>query len=144
MPRVQITLPEHFSFTTRMEIRISEINYGGHLGNDAALTLAHEARMRFFRSLGLDELDVGGYGIIIADAAIQYKSEGFYGDLLDVQVGATDFGRKGCDLVYRMISSGDGREVVVVKTGIVFFDYAWRKVARIPEVFLSRLGIRET
>jgi 4-hydroxybenzoyl-CoA thioesterase len=139
MPRVQIALPERFPFTTRIEIRINEINYGGHLGNDAALSLAHEARMRFFRHLDLHELDVGGYGILVADAAIQYKSEGFHGDALDVAVGATDFGRKGCDLVYRMTHSQDGREVVVAKTGIVFFDYGRRRVVRIPEVFLERL-----
>ena len=44
MPRLTIELPGHRDFTTRVTVAIGDINYGGHLGNDAVLRLAQEAR----------------------------------------------------------------------------------------------------
>jgi len=34
MQRIKIDLPEFFSFTTPIKIRITDLNYGGHVGND--------------------------------------------------------------------------------------------------------------
>ena len=36
------------------------------------------------------------------DSAIQYKSEGFYGDNLVAEVAVKDFTGVGCDFVYRL------------------------------------------
>ena len=79
--RVQLQLPETFSFQTEIPVRITDINYGNHLGNDAILSMMHEARVQFLQSLGYTELDVEGAGMIMADTAIIYKGEGFYGYL---------------------------------------------------------------
>jgi acyl-CoA thioester hydrolase len=47
MARVAIDLPEQFPFSAGIAVRISDINYGGHIGYDAIISLIHEARMRF-------------------------------------------------------------------------------------------------
>jgi hypothetical protein len=39
MARVKIDLPDKFIFKTEIPIRINDINYGGHLGNDAVLSI---------------------------------------------------------------------------------------------------------
>ena len=57
MARIKIELPEKFIFSTEIPLRISDINYGGHLGNDAVLSIAHEARIRFFNKHGFKEID---------------------------------------------------------------------------------------
>jgi acyl-CoA thioester hydrolase len=132
---VKLELPATFLFTTEVALRISDINYGGHLGNDAVLSLAHEARMRFLRSRGWSEQDVAGVGIIMADAMVVYKSEAFYGDVLTIDVAVSDVQALGCDLLYRMHNAATGKEVARVKTGIVFFDYARRKPALVPAEF---------
>ena len=139
MPRVTIDLPERFSFETEIEIRVSDINYGGHLGNDTVLSIAHEARVRFLDSLGFSEKDVGGCGIIQRDAAVQYKSEGTYGQKLRIQVAAELEGRSACEMYYLVTDAVDGREVAIVKTGLVFFDYEKRKPTRIPEAFKASI-----
>lgn len=74
MARIKLTLPDHCDFETQLTVRISEINYGGHLGNDAVLSLAHEARVQFFNSLGYTEFDVAGSGIVLADAVVVYRA----------------------------------------------------------------------
>jgi hypothetical protein len=77
-------------------------------------------------------------GIVVADAAVQYRSEAFHGEVMVVGMSAGDFGSKGCDLLWRMHEKLSQREVARGKTGIVFFDYAARKVAPVPASFRAR------
>jgi hypothetical protein len=103
MARVKLQLPANFPFHTEIPIRISDINNGGHLGNDAVLSIVHEARIQFLRSLGYSELDIEETGIMMTDAIIVYSSEGFYGDVLQVDVGTTDFQITHCDFVFVLL-----------------------------------------
>lgn len=139
MARIKIDLPETFIFQTEVPIYISHINYGNHLDNAALLTLVSEARMRFFKHLGFSEGDIEGTGIIVADAAIQYRAEAFYGETLIFEMTVSDIARVGCDLVYRVTKQESQQEVARGKTGIVFFDYAAREPVPIPEGFLRKL-----
>jgi YbgC/YbaW family acyl-CoA thioester hydrolase len=135
MARITITLPEKFSFRCELPVRVSDLNYGGHVGNDAILTLMQEARVLYYRKLGfVSEIQLHGpVGQIIADAAVVYKSEAFLGDVLVVEMAAGDFTRAGFDLYYRITNRDTGREVALGKTGVVCFDYNLRKVVSIPE-----------
>ena len=137
MARVKIELPKKFIFKTEIPIRIDDINYGGHLGNDAVLSIAHEARLRFLKQHNFTELNVGGAGIIMVDAAVQYKAEGFYGDIILVEIAVTDITGVSCDLVYRCTNKNTGTVIAIVKTGIVFYDYNRKKVVSMPERFIS-------
>ncbi|MFZ2854129.1 MAG: thioesterase family protein [Rhodocyclaceae bacterium] len=138
MPRIQIELPEQLPFSTEITLYLSHMNYGGHLDNALLLTVVSEARARFFQSLGYSELDVDGVGIIVSDAALQYRSEAFHGEVMVVRMGAAEFGSKGCDLLWCMNEKASSREVARGKTGIVFFDYATRKIAQVPAAFRAR------
>ena len=137
MSRVRLKLPDRFLFTTEIPLRVSDINYGGHLGNDAVLSLAQEARMRFLCSHGWTEQDVTGVGIIMTDAVVVYRSEAFYGDVLTIDVAVADIGEIGCDFLFRMVNKASGKEVARGKTGIVFFNYANRKPSSVPAEFRS-------
>ena len=139
MARVKIEIPKEFIFKTEIPIRINDINYGGHLGNDAVLSIAHEARLRFLKQHNFSELNAGGAGIIMVDAAVQYKAEGFYGDILMVEIAVTDITGVGCDFVYRCSNKNTGTVIAIVKTGIVFYDYDKKKVVSVPESFISVL-----
>jgi 4-hydroxybenzoyl-CoA thioesterase len=116
------------------------MNYGGHLDNALLLTLVSEARARFFQSLGYTELDVEGAGIVVSDAALQYRSEAFHGEVMVVRMAASDLGRKGFDMVWSMTEQSSQREVARGKTGIVFFDYKTRKPIPMPEAFRAKLA----
>ena len=135
MARIKITPPKKFDFSTEISLRISDINYGGHLGHDSILSLAHEARVRFFKSHGFTELNVFGPAMILSDVAINYKSEGFYGDSIIVDIAVCDYLKYGCDLVYRLTEKKTGRVVALLKTGIVFIYYEKREVAPVPKEF---------
>ncbi len=144
MARVKIELPEKFIFKNEIVIRVTDLNYGAHLGNDSVLSICHEARLRFLIHLGYSELDVEGSGIIMADAAIQYKGEGFHGDEMIIEIGVSDFTKKGCDFVYRLTNKETGKIIALVKTGIVFYDYNLRNIVSIPEIFKSKIDSRNS
>ena len=135
MTRIRLDLPNRYLFRTEIPLRVSDINYGGHLGNDAVLSVAQEARMRFLRSHGWSEQDVAGTGIIMTDAVVQYMSEAFYGDVLTIDVAVTDLQSLGCTFYFRMVNKDSGKEIARVQTGIVFFDYASRKPRPVPQGF---------
>lgn len=139
MPRIKIETPDKFIFSTEIPIRITDINYGGHLGNDSLLSIIHEARVRFLNHLGYSESNVEGSGIIMIDSVIQYKSEGFYGDELLIEVAVNDFTGIGCDIVYRLTNKNSGKEIALAKTGIVFFNYEKRKTAPVPSLFKKKI-----
>jgi acyl-CoA thioester hydrolase len=141
MARTRIELPASFGFSTEISIRITDINYGGHVGNDSILSIIHEARMQFLKSLGLAEKTGDDRpGLIMRDVAIEFKREAFYGDLLQVQVAAVDVEKASYDIVYRLQRNQD--IIAVAKTGMVSFDYVRKRIAPLPaEIVLLLNGI---
>ncbi len=140
MARVKINLPRAFPFSTEIPIRISDINYGGHLGHDSILPIVHEARLKFLASIGYSELDIEGLSYIMADAAIVYIAQAFHGQTLVIEIGVQDFTKKGCDFVYRLSDEETGAEVARVKTGMVFFDYRREKLVEVPQGFREKFS----
>jgi len=140
MARVKLEMPETFPFSTELIVRITDLNYGGHLGNADTLILIHEARVRFLKSFGYSEIDIEGYGTIMLDAVIQFKSQAFAGDILVAEVAAADFSRIGCDIFYRLTNKETGAVVATAKTGVSVFDYENQKRVSPPDAFVKKLG----
>ena len=141
MARIKLALPESFSFSTTLPVRITDLNYGGHVGNDTILTLLHEARVQYLQSMGFSELDFAGVSLIMGDVAIEFKAELFYGDALKAYVAAADFTRVGFDLYYELLVEKEGKEVTIAaaKTGMVCFNYSTRKVAAVPQEAVDKM-----
>jgi acyl-CoA thioesterase FadM len=138
MARVQFNVQGREVYKTTIRVRVDDVNYGGHLGNDSVLTLCHEARIRFLNEIGHSEPNLYGKGIIMTDAMVLYKAEGNWGDNLDITVYLDDVGKYGFDLYYAL--TGQGKEIARVKTGIAFFDYDRRKITACPEEFSQQYG----
>ncbi|HEY6978871.1 MAG TPA: thioesterase family protein [Chitinophagaceae bacterium] len=135
MERIKINLPEVFAFSTLLTIRITDLNYGAHVGNDTFLSLIQEARQQFLMHYGYKELDVGGYGVILADAAVEYKKELSYGDKIKISVAASGLDKYGFDLYYKVeIVTHSGLTLAgKAKTGMFCYDYEKKKLVPIPE-----------
>jgi acyl-CoA thioesterase FadM len=138
MGRLRLSLPEHLPFATDLPVRITDINYGGHMANQALLGMMHEARMQFLHHYGYTELSLEGVSLIMADSAIVYLGEAFYGDDLRFELGPGDFSRRGFDLFYRMSCPERAQNIAHAKTAMVCFDYERRQVQSLPEAFRQR------
>ena len=141
MPRIKIELPDSFAYSTSFAVRITDLNYGAHVGNDKVLSFLHEARVRFLQSLGYSELSLEGVGLIMADAALIFKSEIFYGDDLLMSLQPAECNRVGFDLIYKIEKKTvDEKEIVAIaKTAMICYDYNLKKVTGLPEAARNKL-----
>lgn len=134
MNRVKIDLPDQFNFSTTILIRITDLNYGGHVGNDSFLSLVHEARQQFLNHYEYGELNFEGVGLIMADAAIEFKAELNFKDELLISVAASNCTRIGFDLYYKLEIIKYSGNILAgkVKTSMLCYDYTAKKVVGIP------------
>ncbi len=136
MGRVKIKFPtEKPLFQVIIPVRISDINYGNHLGNDSLLSIIHESRMQLLSQWGYDELNAGGTALIMADVAIAYKGEAFYRDKLTVNIYVDELTDRSFDLLYHITTERDGeiKDIAHAKTGMLCFDYKARKIDAVTE-----------
>lgn len=142
MNRIKIDLPENFHFSTTLIIRVTDLNYGGHVGNDSFLSLIQEARQQFLRSHGYEELSIAGFGLIMVDVAIEFKRELNYGDKVTISVAADGFDKLGFDIFYKL-EMNNVEEILLVgkaKTGMLCFDYEQKKKVSVPDEVIKKLS----
>ncbi len=140
MSRIKIAFPENISYTATIPVRITDLNYGNHVGNDAVLSMIHEARMQFLTHFGFTELNCAGVGLIMSDVGIEFKKEIFYGDTLSVQIAAVNFTSVGFDLFYRLFNK-ENTVVALAKTGMICYNYEAKKIAAVPAEVKEKLAV---
>jgi len=142
MARIKIEAPEKEMASFHIPVRITDINYGNHLGNDAFVSIIHEARMQWLHQYGYTELNIEGTGLIMSDLAVEFKSESFYGDVVEVKIGAGEISRAGFELYYQLFAGRNNDRILLAnaKTGMISYDYDAKKVVAIPERLRSILS----
>ncbi len=134
MPRIKLELPACTLFECDISVRITDINYGNHLANDALLGLLHEARLRWLCSLGFhNEMDIGGAGLILCDASLVFSHEAFYGDVLHIRLGVDEISKTRFELYYDV--KNQDKPIAKAMTTMASFSYTQRKTMSLPEPF---------
>ncbi len=144
MKRTKLELPESFQFSCQIPVRITDLNYSGHTGNDAVLSIIHEARMQFLKSIGYTEMNFEGSGMIMADVTIEFKHELFYGDMVIASVAAGEVSRVGFDLFYKLEIDQhyNGNKKIVAataRTRMICYDYTAKKIISVPDKAKEKL-----
>ena len=112
----------------------------GHVNNAVYFTYFEQARLVMAETLGLKrELDAAGLGLILAQAACNYKVQVKFGDTIDVRMTVASLGRTSfvCDYELRRV-----KDDAVVATGTsvqVVFDYATDRPTPIPDTLREKL-----
>jgi acyl-CoA thioester hydrolase len=131
------TMKEKAKYAGTYRVRVGDINYGGHMGNDKALLLFHDARICFLEELGYSESDIGGPGLIMGDAHVYFKKELFRDDEVKVYIHIEDLKELSFVMHYTILR--DEVEVMTGNTRMIAFDYDRRKVVRLPEEFVQKI-----
>ena len=137
MPRLKLEARLVYPFAVEMAVRTTDLNYGGHLGNDRLLSLVHEARVAFLANHQWSELDCTGVSLILGDTAVVYRAEAFAAEVLRFEVAAGEASRSGFRLFYRITRPTDSQLIALVENGMVCFDYETRRVVVLPEAIRS-------
>jgi acyl-CoA thioester hydrolase len=136
--RTQEKMNEQKIFAGDYTVRVGDINYGGHMGNDKALLLFHDARIHFLERIGFSEGDIGGPGIIMAEAHVYFKKELFRGDELKLYVHIEELRGVAFELHYTVMRGED--KVIYGSTKLISFDYELRKVVKLPDAFVEAIS----
>jgi len=131
-------MPNEFRFSTEMDIRISDINYGGHLGNDRYLSIFQDARLRYLKQFGYSEMDIGeNTSLIMKQAHIDFKAEAFWADRLMVYVRISKIKPLKFIMEYLLVKADDPTKIIATGyTEMVGFDYQNRNVKKLPGKFV--------
>lgn len=123
-------------FSTKIDVHVAYINYGDHLGNDSFISILHEARLRFLKSVGCTEKNINGNGIIQKNLVVEYLKQVFYGDCLTVNIGIEKPNKASINFIYNVYNKNN-EHVLSASTLIVFFDYKNQKIMRTPSLFFD-------
>ena len=132
MNRIRPRLPDTIAFTTSLTVQIGDINYGNHLSNDALLRFSHEVRLRWLKQYGFTELNAGGAGLIMTEAAIRYRAQAHHGDELMARLGINDISANGFGMVVEFAPPETIKPVATIYSGLLCFDYSAQRVMKMP------------
>jgi len=139
MTRQRLTFPDPPVFEHRIPVRITDLNYGNHLGHDTLVSLLHDARAAYLRTHDYAENNVEGSGLILADLAVNYRAQVRYGQTLRVEIAVEGAGSRGVDFYYRVTDADTGDTAALARTGLIFFDYDTDTVVSMPPGFRELL-----
>jgi len=139
MPKIKLKKKDNYEFEYKATLQVTNINYGGHLGNDALVGIIHEARVNLLRTLGCSEFDLGDgkTGIIMSDLGVNYLGEGFMFDDIVVHSNIDEISSASFRIFHHVTKKE--KTIAFAETGIIAFDYNDRRITEVPEVFLVSL-----
>ena len=142
MARVKIDIPGLILDTVTVPVRITDINYGNHVGNDSLVSIVHEARMKWLTNHGYSEMNVEGAGLIMGDLAVEFLAESFYGDILSIDIAAGEITKVSFELYYSVQTVRNNKSIIIAKakTGMICYDYVNKKLMAVPDEFKSFLS----
>ena len=141
MPRVRLEFPaEAILHRHALSVRITDMNYGRHLGHDALVSLLHEARVAALASRELSEWDLGGFPSVVADLAVQYQGEAAWPDALVVETAIPAIEGKALCVYHRVVRERDQRPVATARLTLLLIDPAAGKPVAVPQTVCDALS----
>ena len=135
MARIKIKLPSKTIGSFIIPVRITDINYGNHVGNNALVEIIHEARVQFLKQHNFTELDIADTALIMNELLVEFKNESFYNDLLEIKISSGEISKKSFELFYLITVLRNEKVITIAqaKTGMVCYNYQQKKVEMLPE-----------
>ncbi len=143
MARVKFEMPGKRIAVFKIPVRITDVNYGNHVGNNSLVEIIHEARVQFLRQYGFTEMDAGGTSLIMAELVVIFKNESFYTDVLEVKIFIGEISKVRFEIFYSISTLRNDKPTIIAnaKTGMVCFNYNKKNVEPIPSALISILTI---
>ena len=126
-----------FPFSTIMPVRITDINYGMHLGHIATAGIFHNARVLFMTTNGFEDMNIDGVGLILLNSQYSFKSEATFNTNLLVNVAVDNISKLKFNFIYQALNHNTGVVISEGREEFSCFDYTKRKITRIPARFLE-------
>lgn len=124
---------EEFIFSSPINVRFSETDMFGHLNNTVPFAYFEQARIEYFKSLGMmqDWVDTKHETIpVVADLQCDFLNQVFFDEKLDIKVKAHRIGNSSVDIHYLGVREDGvpcftGRGTIVQISRITGKPVAW-------------------
>lgn len=132
---------EGYKFTIPLSVRACDLNYSGHVGYQNFFIFFQEARIAYLNQFGFSELDIGGYGMIIAESNCKYRQEMYLNQQFLIGCRVHKLKSKLFIMDYQI----ESEEKICAEgfTKNFCYDYKAKKVVKLPDVFLKAVGVYE-
>lgn len=129
------------TFFLDQPVRVTDLNYGAHVGIMQMHGMAHNARYCLLASLEMSEVDIGGAGIMALESNIKLSAESFLGDILRFFVNIEILSKTQFKCIISVYNPTTNKPVATVEEKMLCYDYARKKPAAIPEGFTKTFSI---
>lgn len=141
MERVKLDFPaEAVIHRHALTVRVTDMNYGRHLGHDALVSLLHEARIQAFASLDLPEWDMHGHPSVVADLAVQYQNEARWPDALVIATAVPEPQGKALTIYQRVYHAYSEQIVATARVNQLLIDLATGRPVNVPQQVIQALA----
>lgn len=127
-------------YTHNVNVRIDDINFGKHLDTSKFSALMHDARANFLNSHHLSEGDCFGVALIVLNLQIEYRSQCFFADHLELNVYLDEVRGKKITFSKEIYNKTTGKLAARGTVLMGFFDLDKQKLTNAPQPFIDLLN----
>ena len=121
-----------------VKVRFSETDAFGHVSNISYFIYLEEARIEFFRELGL-EMALDKWSVIMISANCVFYKQAYFDQRLKVASFVTKIGNSSFKIGHRITDEKSGELIAEGEAGAVYFNFGSQKSERIPEDIRAKL-----
>ena len=122
-------------YTHNINVRIDDINFGNHLCHSKFTNIIHNVRALFLKKHNLSESNCYGFGLIMLNLNINYLSQCFFDDQLEVSLRIENVDKITVLFSYSVFNQTTNKLAAEAKTSMGFFDIEKKKLRRVPLEF---------
>ncbi|MBD3108928.1 acyl-CoA thioesterase [Bacillus sp. AGMB 02131] len=121
-------------------VRFCETDAAGHVNNASYFFYLEEARMKFFKEIGIDKFKKKqNFNFIVASTKCDFIKQAYSGQMLRLNARVSKIGKKSFVLEHE-IKCAKTRELVAVgSTVLVCFDYDRQESIHMPQELAAEL-----
>jgi acyl-CoA thioester hydrolase len=126
-------------YSVDLQVRISDINYGGHLDFAKLIAMAGDARAQFFHAKNIKDINENGIGIITRSVQTNYLAQCFFNDILEFNISTEVVKKTRLILSFDVKNKGTKDPVAKILIELIFINYNNGKPVKIPEEYIIAL-----
>ncbi|MBM7578176.1 acyl-CoA thioesterase [Jeotgalibacillus terrae] len=119
-------------------VRFYETDALGHVNNTSYFIYFEEARVQFIASLGYG-MNVKDWRFILASTKCEFKSQGYFDQVLKVESYVSRIGTKSFQLEHRVSCAQTGTLIAEGTAVVVYFDFENQVSSAIPDDMRTEL-----
>ena len=137
------SVSDEFRHRTSVQVRFRDTDAFGHVNNAVFFSYVELARIRYFLDILKPDGPFDRMPLILARAAIDFRSPILFGEEVTVETRVDELGRSSIAMSHRMTATPDERVVGEVESVLVTYDYAAARPMPVPDAWRGLLAAHE-